>query len=68
MGLCCCTGCRQAAGYHHEPAVNVFSAMSGSTVKHDFDFHETFSFVLNAKHQEDVDYYIILSEVIINHK
>ncbi len=35
----------------------LFNAMSGSTMKHEFDFNEAFSFVVNCKDQEDVDYY-----------
>ena len=34
----------------------LFNAMS-STMKHDFDFNEAFSFVVNCKDQEEVDYY-----------
>ena len=35
----------------------LFNAMSGSTMKHDFDFNEAFSLVVNCKDQEEVDYY-----------
>ncbi len=35
----------------------LFNAMSGSTMKHEFDFNEAFSFVVNCKDQEEVDYY-----------
>lgn len=35
----------------------LFNTMSGSTMKHDFDFNEAFSFVVNCKDQEEVDYY-----------
>lgn len=34
----------------------LFNAMS-STIKHDFDFNEAFSFVVNCKDQGEVDYY-----------
>lgn len=34
----------------------LFNAMS-STMKHDFDFNEAFSFVVNCKDQEEVDFY-----------
>ncbi len=34
----------------------LFNAMS-STMKHDFDFNEAFSFVVNCKDQNEVDYY-----------
>ena len=34
----------------------LFNAMS-STMKHDFDFNEAFSFIVNCKDQEEVDYY-----------
>ncbi len=34
----------------------LFNAMS-STLKHDFDFNEAFSFVVTCKDQEEVDYY-----------
>ena len=35
----------------------LFNAMSGSTMKHDFDFNEAFSLVVNCQDQEEVDYY-----------
>lgn len=35
----------------------LFNSMSGGTLKHDFDFNESFSFVVNCEDQEDVDYY-----------
>jgi predicted 3-demethylubiquinone-9 3-methyltransferase (glyoxalase superfamily) len=35
----------------------LFNAMSGGTIKHDFDFNEAFSFVVDCKDQEEVDYY-----------
>jgi predicted 3-demethylubiquinone-9 3-methyltransferase (glyoxalase superfamily) len=35
---------------------HLFNAMS-STLKHDFDFNEAFSFVVNCKDQTEVDYY-----------
>lgn len=34
----------------------LFNAMS-STMKHDFDFNEAFSFIVNCKDQPEVDYY-----------
>jgi len=37
-------------------ADHLFNAMS-STLKHDFDFNEAFSFVVNCKDQNEVDYY-----------
>jgi predicted 3-demethylubiquinone-9 3-methyltransferase (glyoxalase superfamily) len=35
----------------------LFNAMSGGTIKHEFDFDEAFSFVVDCKDQEEVDYY-----------
>jgi predicted 3-demethylubiquinone-9 3-methyltransferase (glyoxalase superfamily) len=35
----------------------LFNAMSGGTIKHEFDFNEAFSFVVDCKDQEEVDYY-----------
>jgi predicted 3-demethylubiquinone-9 3-methyltransferase (glyoxalase superfamily) len=35
----------------------LLNAMSGSTIKHDCDFNEAFSFVVNCKDQDEVDYY-----------
>ena len=35
----------------------LLNAMSGSTMKHEFDFNEAFSLVVNCKDQEEVDYY-----------
>lgn len=35
----------------------LFNAMSGGTLKHEFDFNEAFSFVVNCKDQQEVDYY-----------
>lgn len=35
----------------------LLNAMSGGTLKHDFDFNEAFSFVVNCKDQNEVDYY-----------
>lgn len=37
-------------------ADHLFNAMS-STMKHEFDFNEAFSFVVNCKDQNEVDYY-----------
>jgi predicted 3-demethylubiquinone-9 3-methyltransferase (glyoxalase superfamily) len=37
-------------------ADHLFNAMS-STLKHDFDFNEAFSFAVNCKDQNEVDYY-----------
>ena len=31
--------------------------MSGSTAKHDFDFNEAISFIVDCKDQQEVDYY-----------
>ena len=36
---------------------HLFNSMSGSTAKHEFDFNEAFSFVVDCKDQEEVDYY-----------
>lgn len=35
----------------------LFNAMSGSTAKHDFDFNEAISFIVDCKDQQEVDYY-----------
>jgi predicted 3-demethylubiquinone-9 3-methyltransferase (glyoxalase superfamily) len=35
----------------------LFNAMSGGTLKHEFDFNEAFSFVVDCQDQEEVDYY-----------
>jgi len=35
----------------------LFNAMSGGTINHEFDFNEAFSFVVDCKDQEEVDYY-----------
>jgi len=35
----------------------LFNAMSGGTINHEFEFNEAFSFVVDCKDQEEVDYY-----------
>ena len=35
----------------------LFNVMSGGTLKHEFDFNEAFSFVVDCQDQEEVDYY-----------
>lgn len=38
-------------------ADHLFNAMSGGNLKHKFNFNEAFSFVVDCKDQEEVDYY-----------
>ena len=35
----------------------IFNAMSGGTMKHDFDFNEAISFMVYCKDQKEIDYY-----------
>jgi predicted 3-demethylubiquinone-9 3-methyltransferase (glyoxalase superfamily) len=35
----------------------LFNAMSGGTLKHEFNFNEAFSFVVDCKDQKEIDYY-----------
>lgn len=37
-------------------AGNMFNASSGGEMKHDFDFNESISFVVNCKTQDEIDY------------
>ncbi|ROL56126.1 VOC family protein [Bacteroidetes/Chlorobi group bacterium Naka2016] len=35
----------------------LFNAMSGGTIKHNFDFNEAISFIINCDTQDEIDYY-----------